>query len=100
MNVTAIEKIEKIEFKNVSFNYPSRKDVPVLTDLTFTINRGIVQSVFFLWRRFCVVTHLNHSDWGFSEILAKAKRNFAKSCLFRGSLRVIFLVVDKDFFCN
>ncbi len=30
----------KVEFKNVSFVYPTRKDVSVLSDITFTVNKG------------------------------------------------------------
>ena len=30
----------KVEFKHVSFVYPTRKDVPVLSDINFTVNKG------------------------------------------------------------
>ncbi len=30
----------KVAFKNVSFSYPTRKDIPVLTDLSFTAEQG------------------------------------------------------------
>ena len=30
----------KVEFKHVSFVYPTRKDISVLSDITFTVNKG------------------------------------------------------------
>jgi ATP-binding cassette, subfamily B, bacterial len=39
-NILSIEEAPKIEFKNIGFSYPSRKDITIFKDLSFTIDAG------------------------------------------------------------
>jgi ABC-type multidrug transport system fused ATPase/permease subunit len=39
-SATATTTVSRIAFKNVSFSYPTRKDIPVLADVSFTCESG------------------------------------------------------------